>query len=365
MSVAPGSGTGVGLSIGFADGAVVAVTGELDLASTPDFAAVLDALIDRGHLHLTIDCSELGFVDASGVGVLAAAHSRLLRANGEIRLLGVSALAYRLFEVTDLLDALHVECAEPSSCRELNDAGDTDPITWHAIRLAVDSARADALANTLARMTALIPEIITACDGASVTLRRPDYLMTAAASDDTARDLDNIQYATHQGPCLEAATNGVQTHSAALVHEQRWQFFTPQARDRGIESILSSPLIVDHQPRGALNLYSHTPRVFLPIHKDLANVFARHTAMLLNEPDFTEAGEFDDRIRDALASRDIIAKAQGVIMERLGTDARTAYTTLRRDSVRTSTPLRIGAGNVVAETQQSPAPPDPDGPANE
>ena len=359
MSAPPESGIGLGLSIGFPDGAVVAAVGELDVARAPDFAAVLDALIRRGHLRVTIDCSELGFIDASGVGVLAAAHARLVRTDGEIRLHRVSALAYRIFELTDLLDVLHVERPDPS------DAGDTDPIASHATRLAADSARADELADTLSRMTVLIPEIITACDGASVTLRRPDYLMTAAASDDTVRDLDNIQYADRQGPCLEAATSGVQTHAAALAHEQRWQSFTPQARERGIESILSTPLLVDDQPTGALNLYSRTPHAFLPIHQDLANVFASQTAMLLHEPSPTPEREFDDRIHDALASRDTIAQAQGILMERLGTDARNAYITLRRDSVRTSTPLRTGAANIVAETQTTPAPPDPDRLANE
>jgi anti-anti-sigma factor len=365
VSAVPGSSTDLGLSISFADGAAVAVAGELDLASGPDLAAVLDALIDRGHRSVTIDCSKLGFIDASGLGILAAAYARLLRTDGKMRLREVSGLAYRICEITDLLGVLHVEAPNPNSRPEIGDAGETDPITWQATRLAANSARADAVADTLSRMTVLIPEVITACDGASVTLRRPDYLMTAAASDDTFRDLDDIQYADRQGPCLEAATIGVQTHASALTDEQRWQSFTPQAREHGIESILSSPLIVDDQPMGALNLYSRTPHSFLPIHLDLANVFATQTAILLQEPELTTGREFDDRIQDALASRDIIAQAQGVLMARLGTDADAAYVALRRDSVRTSIPLRAGAGKIVAETQPRSAPPHTNGPANE
>ena len=52
-------------------------------------------------------------------------------------------------------------------------------------------------------------------------------------------------------------------------------------------------------------------------------------------------------------------------MERLSTDALTAYVTLRRDSVKTFTPLRVRAGNLLAETQNGPAPADQDGRANE
>lgn len=356
---------GLGLSVSLGDRAVVAVAGELDLASAPYLAAVLDALIDQGHLRVGIDCSQLSFIDASGVGVVAAAQARLLHTDGGIRLYGVSGLAYRVFEIIDLLDVLHVERPNADARPKLGDARETDPITWEATRLAARSARADALADTLSRMMALIPEIIVACDGASVTLRRPDYLMTAAASDDTVRDLDNIQYARDQGPCVEAANTGVQTHADALAQEQRWESFTPQARGRGIESILSSPIIVDDQPAGALNLYSRSPQAFLPTHQDLATVLAAQAAMLLGEPDPTTGRDLDDRIHDALSSRDVIAQAQGILMERLDVDARTAYATLRRDAVRTSTPLRARAGSIIAETQQRSASPHSEVPAHE
>ena len=67
MTATPGRETRLELSIAFADTAVVAVAGELDLATAPDLAAMLDALFDRGHRHFTIDCTELGFIDASGL----------------------------------------------------------------------------------------------------------------------------------------------------------------------------------------------------------------------------------------------------------------------------------------------------------
>jgi anti-anti-sigma factor len=365
MKAMPESVVGLGLSISFADSAVVAVTGELDIASTPDFAAVLDALIDRGHRSVTIDCAGLGFIDASGLRILAAARDRLVPTDGEIRIHGASPMAYRLFEITDLLEPLHVERRDPNARHDFGNAAETDPITWQATRLAANSARADALADTLSRMTVLIPEMIDACTGASVTLRRPGHLITAAASDDTAIDLDKIQYTHHQGPCLEAATVGVQTHAAALAHEQRWRAFTPQARGRGIESVLSSPLIANHEPTGALNLYSRTPHSFLSIDQDLASAFATQMAVLLHEPDLATARELDQGIHDALMSRDIIARAQGVLMERLHVDARTAYSALRRQSVDTCTPLRTGAATIVAETQPRSAPPVSDGIADE
>src|SRR4051812_21600011 len=125
----PEPDTGLELSISFKDGAVVAVAGELDLVSAADFVAVLDALIDRGHSSITIDCRGLDFIDASGVGILANAQTRLARNEGVIRIHGASPMTYRVFEITDLLDALHVERANPGARREHVGVSESDPIT--------------------------------------------------------------------------------------------------------------------------------------------------------------------------------------------------------------------------------------------
>ena len=320
MTSAASSNSGLAVSIscaGGTQGVVLIVAGELDLATSPDLAAMLDALVDQGHVSVTLDCSKLEFIDASGVGVLAATQARLLRAGGGIRLRGASPMAYRILEFTDLLDVLQVEPPGPDVRRRFDAARDPEAIARQANRLASDSARADALS----RMTGLIPEIIIAAEWASVTLRRPDYLMTAAANHDAARDLDNVQYADRQGPCVEAATTGVQTHSSVLARERRWRRFTPLARGRGVEAILSSPLVIDGLPIGALNLYSRTPHAFLTIDQELANVFAAQAAMLAHKDDRTTGREFDDRIHDD-ARQPSHRQTQGIRMERHEIDAR-------------------------------------------
>src|SRR4051794_23883260 len=140
------SGADLRLPIDFADGVAMAVAGELDLASAPYFAAVLDAVIDRGHRRVLVDCSELRFIDASGVGILAAAQARLLRADGEMRVHGASGLVYRIFEITDLIDQLHVEGPDPGS-RSVGISEGAEAIAWQAPLLAADSARAEGLTD--------------------------------------------------------------------------------------------------------------------------------------------------------------------------------------------------------------------------
>ncbi|MCA1690375.1 MAG: STAS domain-containing protein, partial [Actinobacteria bacterium] len=62
-------GSGLGLSIEHRAGrAVIAVTGELDLATVDDFAAAVEAQLPDGPVLL--DLSGLSFMDSSGVRIL-------------------------------------------------------------------------------------------------------------------------------------------------------------------------------------------------------------------------------------------------------------------------------------------------------
>ena len=62
--------------------AVVAITGELDLATAPDLEAVVLERLDAGQ-SVVIDLRELQFMDSSGLRVLIAAHTRANEGAGE------------------------------------------------------------------------------------------------------------------------------------------------------------------------------------------------------------------------------------------------------------------------------------------
>jgi anti-anti-sigma factor len=55
--------------------AVVAVTGEVDLATSPDLEEVVLGRLDSGQ-SVVLDLRELQFMDSSGLRVLIAAHAR-------------------------------------------------------------------------------------------------------------------------------------------------------------------------------------------------------------------------------------------------------------------------------------------------
>lgn len=107
----------------------------------------------------------------------------------------------------------------------------------------------------------------------SISLRRHGPLATVAASDQTISERDFHQYATGEGPCVDASRQGRWFHVETLGSETRWPAFTPRARTLGINAILSSPLLAGGRPVGAPNIYSRAAVAFAP--KDQAGCGVR------------------------------------------------------------------------------------------
>ena len=193
-------------------------------------------------------------------------------------------------------------------------------------------------------MVALARAMVDGADGASVTLRRHGQLSTVAATDQTVLDMDSEQYAAKEGPCIDAAMTGHWFHAESLDAERRWPTFTPKARALGISAILSSPLLAHDVPVGALNIYSRTATAFAAHEQELAGVFATEASAILTEvgADVTD-DQMASRVHRALRIREVIAEAQGVIMERQDVDENEAFDVLRRSSRLSGKPMRQGA----------------------
>jgi hypothetical protein len=174
-----------------------------------------------------------------------------------------------------------------------------------------------------------------------------------AASDQTILDMDADQYATGEGPCVDASMKGHWFHAESLATETRWPSFVPQARDLGINAILSSPLKAFDQPVGALNIYSRTASTFDVTAQETAAVFAQKASAILSD---ARVGVSDSqmaiRFQDALRSREIISLAKGVIMEREGVDEDGAFSALLRLSLHQGTPLRGRAEAIIRSARQ-------------
>jgi anti-sigma B factor antagonist len=87
---------------------VLAVDGEIDLASVPVLASAIDAALAGGAAELWIDLTDTQFMDSSGVHLLVTTRSRVRDLNRHLAIVCPPGPVRRLFEVTGVLDHLPV-----------------------------------------------------------------------------------------------------------------------------------------------------------------------------------------------------------------------------------------------------------------
>lgn len=90
------------------DRVVVLVQGDVDAATSPQLRAVVDAMVAEGVTDLELDLSELGFLDSTGIGVIAHTVRSLQGGGGTLTLRNVSSMVRRLLYVTDLERFVHI-----------------------------------------------------------------------------------------------------------------------------------------------------------------------------------------------------------------------------------------------------------------
>src|ERR671933_2371843 len=81
---------------------VVAVSGEIDLFTAPEFKQRMSAPIDAGRSHLVVDLSRTTFIDSSSLGVLIGAHRRLKLRGGTLVVVCDNEAIAKTFKITGL-----------------------------------------------------------------------------------------------------------------------------------------------------------------------------------------------------------------------------------------------------------------------
>ena len=84
------------------DSHVVAITGEIDLFTAPEFKERVSAPIDAGRTNVIIDLSETTFIDSSSLGVLIGAHRRLKVRGGALVVVCDNEAIVKTFRITGL-----------------------------------------------------------------------------------------------------------------------------------------------------------------------------------------------------------------------------------------------------------------------
>src|SRR3954449_6880728 len=81
---------------------VIAVGGEIDLFTAPEFKQRVSKPIDDGCAHVIVDLSKTTFIDSSSLGVLIGAHRRLKLRGGALTVVCDNEAIVKTFRITGL-----------------------------------------------------------------------------------------------------------------------------------------------------------------------------------------------------------------------------------------------------------------------
>jgi len=187
-----------------------------------------------------------------------------------------------------------------------------------------------------ATLQAIVTSASTTVPGArwsEVSLIRGNIVDSRAPSDPIVAELDALQNDLNDGPCLDALRERHTVHIADMESDSRWPRFAKAAAHRGIGSLLSFQLFVRGTNLGALTIYGDKPGAFTDESTRIGEVFAQHASVALI------SAESKRHFDSALASRDIIGQAKGILMQRNRLTAIEAFRSLVDASQQTNMKL--------------------------
>lgn len=220
--------------------------------------------------------------------------------------------------------------------------------------IALDLFSAGELSEVLRRIVEAATTVIDECDLASVTMLEGDKFSTPVYTHTNALRVDEVQYSTEEGPCIDALLSGT-VHGTAPDWREQWPDWAAMAEKAGIGSVLAVPLRIpntEHLRLGAVNMYSYAGDGFTEADQEVALILSAHAAIAAVVA--RERGEKEHQERsfqEALSSRDVIGQAKGMLMERHRISAEDAFDTLRRSSQGLNSKLRDVARELVQGSQ--------------
>jgi anti-anti-sigma factor len=339
---------------------VVSVVGELDLATAPVVRDVLhDALLD-GKGDVVVDLRQLEFADAAGIHVLLDIADAFAAASRQVTYRGAHGIAARALTLLELADRFGL--GEGDS-RELPGALDLPAPQQPGASTHAD-ARAEALSalasfliaksslgDTLLHVSQITTAALPAADMAGITMQGEDGRpRTAVFTDAESPEIDESQYRSGNGPCLDAwrqmrVVRIDDMGDAGDIYPE----FAAAALAHGVNSTLSLPLVAGGKSVGALNLYARTPHGFSHADGELGMELATAASVVLaNSSAYWAAAELAEGLQTALLTRAVIEQAKGLLMAATPElDADGAFDILRRESQRENVKLRDIAQRIV------------------
>jgi transcriptional regulator with GAF, ATPase, and Fis domain len=200
-------------------------------------------------------------------------------------------------------------------------------------------------------ITAAVAMVPGADEGSVSVVTGRRHISSQAPTGDLPVQVDALQEETQQGPCLDSAYEHQTVRVTDMATEDRWPQFARRANEAGAASMLSLQLYVEGDNLGALNLYSRTPNAFDDESEQIGLLFASHAAVAY-------AGvRKEAQLAKAIASRDLIGQAKGILMERYKISPERAFLLLTRISQDSNQKLHDIAAQLVRQRTVPGIPP--------
>jgi GAF domain-containing protein len=191
------------------------------------------------------------------------------------------------------------------------------------------------VAEVLHRVAVSAAAAIPDADVVSITVLGDQCPYTAACTDERIRAVDDAQYLSERGPCLEAASTQRPVRVMTAEPNPRWPEFAAAAARNRVGTSLSMPLMVDKLPTrpqmfGSLNIYSENLSAFDPFDEGLMHHYTAMVVGALNHGRrWRSARETIAQLESALLSRADIDQAKGALRAIHGCNAEEAFERLK------------------------------------
>ncbi len=184
-----------------------------------------------------------------------------------------------------------------------------------------------AIDSFLSALTAGATSAVSTATYACITVVENGVVTSLAPTDEVAGRLDELQAKHDVGPCLESAWRQRVVRVDDYDTDDRWPEYISDARmQTPVRASVSFPLFRESDVMGALTLHSVEADAFDPDAVQIGRTFAAQAALAMQSD--TRQHQFSE----ALASRDTIGQAKGILMERYDLDADQAFAMLRQVS---------------------------------
>jgi transcriptional regulator with GAF, ATPase, and Fis domain len=200
--------------------------------------------------------------------------------------------------------------------------------------------------ETWQRIVELAVDKLDGCEMAAISLVHSfTRIDTPVYTDPLALRVDEIQYETGQGPCVDSIRDHEVVETSDLLGDDRWPEFGRRASEAtGIRSMVGFRLFVREDTLGALNLYSTQVAAFDENARQMGSLFAAHAALAMASAAEHAHGE---HLENALESSRVIGVAVGILMEQSSVTRAAAFRILSLASQRSNVKLRELAERIV------------------